>query len=165
MVRLLAFTLNADPALEFCKGLSSDEEPDLWRKDLTGAIEQWIEVGLPDERRPGACGRATGVCNIYGGRAAEIWWEANRKELARQDKLSVHVVDEVTSQALAALTERTMPLVATIQTASCGCPPRTAAASPCGWKTPVISRAARGRPLPAREAGSNGRGGRCQARR
>lgn len=117
MVRLLAFTLNADPALEFCKGLSSDEEPDLWRKDLTGAIEQWIEVGLPDERRlRKACGRADEVLlYIYGGRAAEIWWEANRKELARQDKLSVHVVDEVTSQALAALTERTMPLQATIQ--------------------------------------------------
>ena len=39
MVRLLAFALYADDALAFGKGLSSDDEPDLWRKDLTGAIQ------------------------------------------------------------------------------------------------------------------------------
>ena len=58
MVRLLAFALHADSALAFGRGLSS-EEPDLWRKDLTGQIELWIELGQPDEqslRR--ACGRA-----------------------------------------------------------------------------------------------------------
>ena len=50
MARLLAFALNADEALAFGKGLSSDDEPDLWQKDLTGAIQLWIEVGLPDEK-------------------------------------------------------------------------------------------------------------------
>ena len=44
MVRLLAFALHADPALAFGRGLSS-EEPDLWRKDLTGQIELWIAIG------------------------------------------------------------------------------------------------------------------------
>ena len=59
MVRVLAFALNAHERLEFGKGLSSDDAPDLWLKDLTGAIECWIDVGLPDERRGrGACGRA-----------------------------------------------------------------------------------------------------------
>jgi uncharacterized protein YaeQ len=61
MVRVLAFALHADPALEHGRGLSS-EEPDLWRKDLTGQIEQWIEIGQPDEqalRR--ACGRSREV--------------------------------------------------------------------------------------------------------
>jgi hypothetical protein len=59
MVRVLAFALNADDALQFGRGLSAENEPDLWRRDLTGAIEQRIEVGLPDEReRRKACGRA-----------------------------------------------------------------------------------------------------------
>ena len=44
MIRLLAFGLHADGALEVGKGLSS-EEPDLWRRDLTGQIELWIEIG------------------------------------------------------------------------------------------------------------------------
>src|SRR5450631_3518722 len=41
MVRLLAFALYADDALVFGKGISSDDEPDLWHKDLTGAIERY----------------------------------------------------------------------------------------------------------------------------
>jgi len=45
MVRLLAFALHADERLEFGRGLSTDDEPDLWRKSLTGEIEQWIELG------------------------------------------------------------------------------------------------------------------------
>ncbi len=51
MMRLLAFALHADPALSFGKGLGSDDEPDLWQKDLTGAIAAWIDVGQPDEKR------------------------------------------------------------------------------------------------------------------
>ena len=59
MARILAFALNADERLAFGKGLSDADEPDLWQKDLTGAIEHWIEVGQPDEKRLlRACGRA-----------------------------------------------------------------------------------------------------------
>ena len=50
MVRLLAFMLFADERLEFGRGISSDDEPDLWLKDLTGAIDLWISVGQLDER-------------------------------------------------------------------------------------------------------------------
>ena len=58
MLRVLAFALFADERLAFGRGLSTDDEPDLWRKDLTGAIEQWIELGQPDESRVRkACGR------------------------------------------------------------------------------------------------------------
>jgi uncharacterized protein YaeQ len=40
LVRVLAFMLFANEMLVFGKGLSSEDEPDLWRKDLTGSIEQ-----------------------------------------------------------------------------------------------------------------------------
>jgi len=49
MVRVLAFALYADPQLAFGRGLSTEDEADLWQRDLTGAIERWIDVGLPDE--------------------------------------------------------------------------------------------------------------------
>ena len=39
MVRLLAFALYADEFLSFGKGLSADDEADLWLKDMTGALE------------------------------------------------------------------------------------------------------------------------------
>jgi len=49
--RIIAFALNAHSALEFTKGISSADEPDLWRHADSGEIEQWIELGHPDEKR------------------------------------------------------------------------------------------------------------------
>jgi uncharacterized protein YaeQ len=79
MVRLLAFALFADERLAFGRGLSSDDEPDLWRSSLSGEIEQWIDLGQPDEARiRRACGRAREVVVIgYSGRAFDLWWEKN----------------------------------------------------------------------------------------
>ena len=116
MVRLLAFALYADESLVFGKGLSSDEEPDLWQKDLTGAVERWIVVGLPDERTiRKACGRAAEVVVISYGRAAPIWWGENSGKLERLDNLTVLNLPAETTLALAALATRTMQLQCTLQ--------------------------------------------------
>lgn len=119
MVRVLAFAMHADPALVFGKGLSSEDEPDLWRKDLTGAIELWIDVGLPDEKRVRrACGRSQQVVVLtYGGRVADMWWQQNQAALQRQDKLTVINLSTEDSRALAALAERGMQLQCTLQEA------------------------------------------------
>ncbi|MBI3094848.1 MAG: YaeQ family protein, partial [Rhodocyclales bacterium] len=119
MVRVLAFAMHADPALAFGKGLSSEDEPDLWRKDLTGAIELWIDVGLPDEKRVRrACGRSQQVVVLtYGGRVADMWWQQNQAALQRQDKLTVINLSTEDSRALAALAERGMQLQCTLQEA------------------------------------------------
>ncbi len=116
MVRLLAFALHADERLEFGKGLGSDDEPDLWRKDFGGDIEQWIELGQPDEARiRRACGRARQVVVVnYGGRSADLWWEKNRTALARSKNLCVIDVSAATD-ALAAMAERGMRLQCMIQ--------------------------------------------------
>jgi uncharacterized protein YaeQ len=117
MVRLLAFALYADERLQFGKGISSDDEPDLWRKDLTGEIVDWIELGNPDEQRiRKACGRARRVVVVnYGGRSAAVWWEKNNAALARAKNLTVIDIPQAAVQALATLAERTMRLQCTIQ--------------------------------------------------
>jgi uncharacterized protein YaeQ len=117
MVRLLAFALHADEALAFGRGLSAEDEPALWRRDLTGAIELWIDVGLPDEREVRkACGRAREVSILaYGGRAVELWWGAARDKLESLERLTVREVPLAASRALAGLAGRSMRLQATIQ--------------------------------------------------
>ena len=117
MVRVLAFALYADSALAFGKGLSAEDEPALWRKDLTGAIELWIEVGLPDEKRiRRACGRARQVVVLsYGARVADMWWQQNQAALKRQDNLAVINLSPEDSRALAALAARGMQLQCTLQ--------------------------------------------------
>ena len=116
MVRLFAFALYAHDALSFAQGISADEEPDLWRKDLTGSIEYWITVGLPDERAiRKASGRADQVVVLSYGRAADIWWNQNKDKLQRLNNLTVLNLPMHTSTALAALAKRNMQLQCSIQ--------------------------------------------------
>lgn len=91
MVRLLAFILNARDRLEFGKGLSCEDEPDLWQQDYTGDIEQWIDLGHPDESRiRKACNRSRHVQIVnYGGNASDIWWQKQGRHLDRFTNLSV----------------------------------------------------------------------------
>lgn len=119
MVRLLAFALHAHEHLAFGRGLSADDEPDIWRKALTGDIDLWIDVGLPDERRiRRACGRSREVAVYsYGGRAADLWWNATGGDLARNANLAVRDIPYEGSKALAALAARSMSLQFTIQEA------------------------------------------------
>jgi uncharacterized protein YaeQ len=116
MVRLLAFVLFADPALAFGTGLSTEGEPDLWQHDATGAVERWIDVGLPDERDlRRACGRARQVVVLaYGGRKAQQWWAANAEALARLPNLRVLALDADAGTRLQALAARSMQLTATV---------------------------------------------------
>jgi uncharacterized protein YaeQ len=116
MIRLLAFCLFADPRLSFTKGLSTDDEPDLWQLSLSGEIERWIELGQPEERRlRQASGRAREVVVInYSGRAADLWWQQNREGLQRLRNLRVLVVGSTDVEALTTLVERNMDLQCTV---------------------------------------------------
>ena len=117
MMRVLAFALHAHPALAFGKGIGTDDEPDLWRKDLTGAIDLWIDVGQPDEKRiRRACGRAEAVfVYSYGGRGADLWWEQAGALLDRARNLTVINLPFAATRALAKLAQRNMRVTCTIQ--------------------------------------------------
>ena len=117
MLRLLAFAHNASDTLTFTRGLSSSDEPDLWQKDLTGAIERWIELGQPDEKRlRKACGRSQQVLvYCYSGNSAGIWWQQNSAALANIKNLAVLNIPAEKSKALAQLAQRNMQLQATLQ--------------------------------------------------
>ena len=117
MVRLVAFVLHASEQLEFTRGLCADDEPELWVKGLTGEIDTWIEVGLPDERRiRRACHRAKQVfVYAYGGHAVQLWWQKQARELARFDNLQVIELSPQASGELAGLVARTMRLQCSLQ--------------------------------------------------
>ena len=116
MVRILAFALNAHNLLEFGRGLSDIDDADLWLKDLTGAIQLWIEVGQPDVKAlRKAAGRAERVIVYCYGRVANLWWKQVKDDLERIDKLSVVQLDSESTSALAALVQRNMPLQCMIQ--------------------------------------------------
>ncbi|MEW7999653.1 MAG: YaeQ family protein [Candidatus Thiodiazotropha endolucinida] len=117
MVRLLAFLLNADEALSFTKGLSTDDEPDLWQKSLSDEIELWVELGQLDEKRlRRACGLAKQVIvYLYAEKSATVWWSQQQDMVRRFSNLRIAMLAVVGDTRLESLAQRNMSLHATVQ--------------------------------------------------
>jgi len=117
MVRVLTYALYANDDLQFTRGLSSEDEPDIWQKDLTGAVVHWIELGLPDETRiRKACHRAKAVTVVtYGDRAPPIWWEKIQGGLKRFDNLTVLNLPAEATDTLSRQIARSMDIQVTVQ--------------------------------------------------
>ena len=117
MMRLLAFALNAHDDLTFTKGISTEDEPDLWQKDLTGHIRLWIDLGQVDEKRiRKACGRADRVLiYTYQPRHAQPWWQQINDKLTRFDNLNIYTIEKTSTTAVESLFERSMNLQCNIQ--------------------------------------------------
>ncbi|MBT3724351.1 MAG: YaeQ family protein [Gammaproteobacteria bacterium] len=114
MIRLIAFMLNASERLSFTRGLSSDEEPDVWEKTLTDEIDLWIDLGQPDEKRiRKACGRARQVkIYTYNERKAKVWWELQNQKLERFSNLNVF---HINAPDIESMINRSMQLNCNIQ--------------------------------------------------
>ena len=116
MVRLLAFALcvpadDRGGALEFAKGMWDPDEPELWQKDLTGRIVQWIEVGQPEERRLAkASGRADRVSVFAFAGSATQWWAGLGGRIARAGNVEAWRIAPEESRELAGLASRSMQL-------------------------------------------------------
>ena len=117
MLRVLAYARHAHEDLAFGRGVSTDDEPDLWIRNLTGEIELWIQLGQPDEREiRRACGRARQVVlYTYSGQGARVWWEQLGRKLASLGNLSVYDIPPESMAVLGQLAGRGMDLNITIQ--------------------------------------------------
>lgn len=117
MLRIALFALHADEQLIFGKGLSSDDEPDLWLKSLSDEVELWVDLGQPDEKRiRKACGRAKAVyIYSYATRSAVVWWQQVQNKLIRFENLTVSHIAEESVTALGEMAAKTMRLQCSIQ--------------------------------------------------
>jgi len=117
MVRVLAFALNAHEHLEMTRGLSTDDEPDIWQKSLSGELDLWIALGLPSEKvLRQSCGKSKEVIiYAYGGRTADIWWDKIKNSTTRFDNLQVFGLSDGETTELGKLASRAMKLQVNIQ--------------------------------------------------
>ncbi|MGF1715453.1 YaeQ family protein [Photobacterium chitinilyticum] len=117
MLRLVAWGLNADEELQFTKGLSDTDEPDLWTKSLSDEIELWIELGLPEEKRIRKASHRSQQVIIfaYGDNAAPVWWQQSKSKITQYENVSVVYINDATLAELEGMIERTMQLQLTIE--------------------------------------------------
>ncbi|MFK7914464.1 MAG: YaeQ family protein [Pseudomonadales bacterium] len=114
MVRVLVYCLNARDGLELTKGLSDNDEPDLWRRSLDGRILDWIEVGEPGvDRIRKASGLAEQVLVYSFNSKSDHWWQQSAEQMSALGAQVYQLAwDEV--QQLGALAERTLALSVTV---------------------------------------------------
>lgn len=116
MLRLLAFACLAQEDLMFSKGLSEPDEPTLWRKDLTGDIDLWVDLGQPDDRRLiKACGRARQVVVMAYGSSVPLWWQSIASKLTRLNNLQILHLQQAGDDVLSDMAQKHMRLQCTIQ--------------------------------------------------
>jgi uncharacterized protein YaeQ len=110
VTRLLAYCLEYRDGLAFSKGgLSDPDEPALAVRDLTGALQAWIEVGTPDAARLHRAAKAAPAVRVYPHRDVEPWLQRLAGErIHRGGKVAIRVVERELLAALAARLERRM---------------------------------------------------------
>src|SRR4051812_1493264 len=95
VIRLLAYALNAPPnddngALTFAKDMWEADEPSLWRRDLTGELKHWIDVGQPDEKRLLRVSARCERVSVYSfSTSTPTWWNGVASKLTRAQNLCV----------------------------------------------------------------------------
>jgi uncharacterized protein YaeQ len=111
LVRLLAYCLNYERGMEFTKGISTADEPDLWVHADHGDIEHWIEVGQPESARlRKACGRARQVSVYAFAKSTPTWWKLNGELISALPHLRACQLDWEEIQLAAELLDRTVQL-------------------------------------------------------
>jgi uncharacterized protein YaeQ len=114
MVRILVFCINARDRLEFTKGLSATDEPDMWARSRDGQLMLWIDVGEPSLDRVKKASRIAQEVKVYCfNRKSGTWWEQGREKFT-QLNASFYQFEWESIQALASLQQRTMQLSVTI---------------------------------------------------
>lgn len=107
VMRLLAFGLRYDDGLEFGRGVSATDEPDLWRREGDGRVIEWIEVGQPDAKRLIKASRQSGCCQLFAfGEGAHRWRKAQLDEMKIPENLGVAYIEDGFVDSLAVAADR-----------------------------------------------------------
>ena len=117
MLRLVAFIANAHERLQFTKGLSDDDVPDLWLKNFSDEIELWVELGQPSEQRiKKGCNQSQAMqIYAYADNSFDVWWRKEQNKLQARKNLSVFTLPESLASELANAVQRSMQIQVTIQ--------------------------------------------------
>ena len=107
LVRTLAYALRYDRNLEFGRGVSATDEPDLWSREGDGRPREWIEVGQPDGKRLVKAGRQSERTTVFAfGEGVDRWRAAQIEATDLPVNVSVARIDDGFLAELAASTDR-----------------------------------------------------------
>lgn len=107
VARLLAYLLEFADGIAFSRGISDPDEPTIAIRDLTGAIDTWIDIGMPDAPRLHKASKAARRVVVYTHKDPRQF--LNRlagEKIHRADSLELYAIDRALVSALAERLDR-----------------------------------------------------------
>ena len=111
LTRVLAYCLEYTDGLAFTAGLAEPDEPALAVRDLTGALQTWIDIGAPDATRLHKASKAAARVVVYTHKdPAALMRQLGEARIHRAEALEIYAIDRALLAALSERLERRMVL-------------------------------------------------------
>jgi uncharacterized protein YaeQ len=94
VTRVLARALEHAEGVDFSKGLSENDEPAIWQRDLRGDLQAWIEVGSPTAERLHRAKKGCKRVAVYGWRLDALLRELATATVHKKDELELFSIDQ-----------------------------------------------------------------------
>lgn len=105
--RVLAYCLEYREGIGFSKGIAEPDVPALVVRDLTGAMQVWIDVGAPDAARLHKASKASPRVAIYTHRdPARLATQLSGERIHRSAELELYGISRALIDALVSRLER-----------------------------------------------------------
>ncbi len=92
--RILAYCLEYREGIAFSKGISEPDVPAISVRDLTGALQSWIEIGSPDAARLHKASKASPRVAVYTHKEPRIFLRAYEGErIHKAESLELYAMD------------------------------------------------------------------------
>jgi len=106
---VLAYCLEYAEGIAFSKGLSDPDEPAISVRDLTGALQVWVDIGLPEPERLHRASKSAPRVAVYTHKDPAQWIvKLAAAKIHRAEKLEVFALDRAWLAQLVARLERRM---------------------------------------------------------
>jgi uncharacterized protein YaeQ len=105
LTRVLAYCLEYTEGVAFSSGgLSDPDEPAITVRDLTGALQTWIEIGSPEAARLHKAGKAAQRVAVYPHKQVNLLLaKLDGERIHRAEALAIYAIDP---ELVTALSER-----------------------------------------------------------
>jgi uncharacterized protein YaeQ len=115
VARVLAYALEYAEGIGFSRGVAEPDEPTISVRDLTSAIQVWIDVGMPNAARlHKACKAAPRVAVYTHKDPAQLVERLAGERIHRADALELYAIDRRLIAALVARLDRRMGLALSV---------------------------------------------------
>lgn len=109
LTRVIAYCFEHAEGIAFSKGLSDPDDPAIAVRDLTGALQVWVDIGLPEPERLHRASKAAPRVAVYTHKDPAQWiGKLAAARIHRAEKLEIFALDRAWLAGLVGALERRM---------------------------------------------------------